>query len=169
MAGLEESRRKRRKTQKEIQQEQIRAQLSEYDKDTRSNLNEVKEEHKRKESVADNYNNSNENLNDNFLKPTVNNTKKTIKHDLIPAKKVTPDDYLNQRDDGTYIIDPTELSKVSSMYRTNVQLYSILKKRLAARRISDYINIALAERMERDELLNKDDVNTIKKMINDFI
>ena len=175
MASLEESRRRKRRqrmdkslVKKQLEEFNIDLNNSDDSDDSVNNDNDVveKENIEQKEQPQPKHSSS-PFIIDRSSKD--NNQAKEKGNGTIAAKDVVLSDYLNQRDDGTYIIDPTERDKVPSVYRTNVQLYAILKKHILSRKISDYLNIAIAEKLERDGLLSNDDVKTLTHIISNMM
>lgn len=173
MAGLEESR--RRKRQQRMNNSLVKKQLEEFDislnnsddSDVQTNDEVVKDNGVEKKERTEPKRSSSPFIIDQSS--TNNNQSLEKENGTIAAKDVVLSDYLNQRDDGTYIIDPTERKKVPSVYRTNVQLYAILKKHILSRKISDYLNIAIAEKLERDGILTSDDVETLEHIISNMM
>lgn len=153
MSSLEESRRRRRMENNNL----VKQQLNEFMEDS-NEINDIQEDNDHKVETNDNS---------FFKNDSTNNEKKS--NGTLSAKQVNTSDYLNQREDGSYIIDPTITDKVPSVYRINVQLYAILKERLKTRKMSDYMNKALASEMARDGLLTKSDVDTMKKIISNLM
>lgn len=175
MASLEESRRQRRQqrmnnslVKKQLEEFHVNLNSSDDSSDSVSNENDdVKSENIEHKEQSQSKHSSSPFIIDQSSKD--NNQSKEKSSGTIAAKDVVLSDYLNQRDDGTYIIDPTKRDKVPSVYRTNVQLYAILKKHILSRKISDYLNIAIAEKLERDGLLSSDDVKTLTHIISNMM
>lgn len=170
MASLEESR--RRKRQQRMDNSLVKKQLAEFDIDLNDSDDSANNDVVEKENVEQKEQPQQKHSSSPFIidhSSKDNNQSKEKGNGTIAAKDVVLSDYLNQRDDGTYIIDPTERDKVPSVYRTNVQLYAILKKHILSRKISDYLNIAIAEKLERDGLLSSDDVKTLTHIISNMM